>query len=247
MKPGLQAENEMSFTIGGIKVVAVVDSGTRYNIIDGRAWEYLKSNAIQVTNQRTTTGIDFSGFGGNKLTFIGLFEAQITTAKRQMNADFYVFKDYGKILIGYETAISLGILKIGEDVNQIKIQEKAGKINGIVVNIPIDRNVTPVAQPYRRIPIALEEKANAKIDELANQGIIERVEGPSQWISPLVVVPKEGDVRVCVDMRRANEAVKRENYPLPTIEDFLPHMGDAKWFTKLDVKHAYHQVNLMNL
>lgn len=112
------------------------------------------------------------------------------------------------------------------------MNEVAGKIKGIVVNIPIDRNVVPVAQPYRRIPVPLEDTVNSKIDELSSLGIIEKVNGPSPWISPLVVVPKEGDVRVCVDMRRAYEAVDRENHPLPTMEDFLPHMSEAQWFTK---------------
>lgn len=70
-----------------------------------------------------------------------------------------------------------------------------------------------------------------------------QVNEPSPWISPMVPVPKTNDVRVCIDMRRANEAVLRENHPLPTMEDFLPHIGKGKVFTKFDVKNAYHQVN----
>lgn len=148
------------------------------------------------------------------------------------------------MLIGYETATSLNVLKIGESVNKIETGEKAGKIKGVVVHIPINPSVKPVAQPYRRITVPLENAVNDKIDELLALGIIEKVDGPSDWISPMVVVPKGNDVRICVDMRRANEAIDRENYPLPTIEDFIPHMSDANWFTKLDVKDAFHQVKI---
>lgn len=70
----------------------------------------------------------------------------------------------------------------------------------------------------------------------------EQVNEPSSWISPVVPVMKNDDVRICLDMRRANEAVLRENHPLPTMEDFLPHLGKAKFFTKLDIKNAFHQV-----
>lgn len=83
---------------------------------------------------------------------------------------------------------------------------------------------------------------DAKIEELLAQGTVERVNGPSKWISPVVAVPKGDGVRICIDMRRANEAVERENHPLPTIEDFLPHLGKAKVFSRLDVKNAFHQV-----
>lgn len=34
----------------------------------------------------------------------------------------------------------------------------------------------------------------------------------------------DGDIRLCVDMRRANQVVERENHSLPTMEDILPHL-----------------------
>lgn len=91
--------------------------------------------------------------------------------------------------------------------------------------------------------MALEKAVDERIDELIAQGIVEKVDGlESKWISPVVAVPKGDGVRICLDMRRANEAVERENHPLPTIEDSLPHLGKAKIFSRLDVKNAFHQV-----
>jgi hypothetical protein len=47
--------------------------------------------------------------------------------------------------------------------------------------------------------------------------IIEQVDGPTPWVSPIVVVPnKTGEIRLCVDMREANKAVQREKHPMPT-------------------------------
>ena len=51
-----------------------------------------------------------------------------------------------------------------------------------------------------------------ELERLETLDIIERVEGPTPWISPIVVGPrKSGEVRICVDMGDANKAVKREN------------------------------------
>ncbi|CAH2107517.1 unnamed protein product [Euphydryas editha] len=100
-------------------------------------------------------------------------------------------------------------------------------------------------QPYRRIPIPLEEKINKKIEELLDLDIIEEVHGPSPWVSPIVPILKDnGEVRVCVDMRRANSAILRENHPLPCMENLLPKIKKAQYFSKLDIKNAFHQVEL---
>lgn len=45
-------------------------------------------------------------------------------------------------------------------------------------------------------------------------------------------------------MRRANMAIKRENHPLPTMDQLLPKMREAKLFTKLDIKDAFHHIRL---
>lgn len=238
--------NEIKAKIGGVEIVVTIDSGSRFNIIDANACEYLKANTIKVSNQRKETDQSFKGFGGNPLTVVGVFEADIGTQYKTCTSQtFYVLRDYGKVLIGYETGIPLGVMRIGENVNQVDNFDKSqhlSKIKGVVVDIPINPNVKPVAQPYRRIPVPLEVAVDKKLDELEKLGVIEQVNEPSPWISPMVPVMKQDDVRICLDMRRANEAVLRENLTLPTMEDFLPHIGKGKFFTKLDVKNAFHQV-----
>ena len=77
-------------------------------------------------------------------------------------------------------------------------------------------------------------------------GIIEEVpqETPTSWVSPPVVIPKSGgDTRVCVYMRRANEAVMRERHYIPTVE-VLCDMNGSKVFSKLDMKWGFHQIEL---
>ena len=60
-----------------------------------------------------------------------------------------------------------------------------------------------------------------------------------------MAVPKSnGDVRVCVDMRCANEAVIRERHPIPTLEETLAALNEAVVFLKLDLRWGYHQVEL---
>ena len=103
----------------------------------------------------------------------------------------------------------------------------------------------PVAQPVRRMPFGHRKLAKAKLDELLESGIIERVEGPTPWVSPIVTVPKDdGDIRLCVDMRRANEAVVRERYPIPTVKELLYNLNGAKVFSKADLKLGFHQFEL---
>lgn len=236
-------DGEMQCEVGGVGMCAVIDSGSKYNLLSQGDWEKLKAKKVVVSNQRKETSKSFKAYGGQPLPLLGVFTASLKIGSVTEPAEFYVVEGNGKFLIGRDTATAMGVLRIGVPVNEVDTEcKRLGTIKGIVVDIPIRADVTPVVQPYRRIPVALEAKVDQKIDELLSQGVIERVNAPSKWISPVVVVPKGDDVRICIDMRRANEAVERENHPLPTIEDFLPHLAKAKIFSRLDVKNAFHQV-----
>ena len=58
-------------------------------------------------------------------------------------------------------------------------------------------------------------------------------------------MPKpNGDIRLCVDMRRANGAIVRERHPIPTVDEVLHDLNGSTVFSKLDIKWAFHQVEL---
>ena len=93
--------------------------------------------------------------------------------------------------------------------------EGLGKLKDFQLNIPIHPCVEPVVQSMRRVPFSLRDKLEKKLNEQVDLDVIEKAEGPTPWISPVVVVPKpNGDLRLCVDMRQANGAIVRERHPV---------------------------------
>ena len=71
------------------------------------------------------------------------------------------------------------------------------------------------------------------LDELLACGIIEEVpEGPTSWVSPLVVAPKpDGDVTICIDMRCANQEIIRERQPILTVKEVLQDLNGSTVFS----------------
>ena len=49
-------------------------------------------------------------------------------------------------------------------------------------------------------------------------------------------------IRICVEIREANKAIKRERHTMPTLQDFKAEVNGAKFFSKIDLKQAYHQL-----
>ena len=78
------------------------------------------------------------------------------------------------------------------------------------------------AGPSRTLFCTGRAKVNEKLEDLLKLDVIEKVEGPTNWVDSLVVVEKpHGDVRLCLDMRQANKAIVREKHPIPTAEETL--------------------------
>ena len=97
-------------------------------------------------------------------------------------------------------------------------------------------------QPYRT-PLGQRRTVDLAIDEMMQAGVIERSRSP--WGFPIVLVEKkDGSKRFCVDFRALNKITKNNAHPLPVIDDILASLGSAKFFSKLDLKSGYWQVQL---
>ena len=121
-----------------------------------------------------------------------------------------------------------------------------GKMKGVKVDLYVDPAITPVAQAHRRIPFSVRLKLEAELEKLEADDIIERVEKRISWLSPVVITLKRSsnEIRLNVDMRKANEAIPRTHTVMPTLDDIINELNGATVFSHLDMNHGYHQLKL---
>ena len=243
----------------------LIDSGATCNIVDRATWESLKQKGVKCKSRKCEKKL--FAYGPTKpIKVAGTFESEIHCEESGEKCvdEFTVVESRGKALLGKDTAEKLNVLRVGPpnspqaysitsegtSVDIVKnfadVFSGVGKLKNFQLKLHVNKDVKPVAQPVRRLLFGLRDKVDRKLDELLKEDIIEEVpSGPTEWVSPLVVVPKpDGDIRVCVDMRRAKEAIERETHPIPTIEEILHDLNGSTVFSKLDLKWGFHQVEL---
>lgn len=80
---------------------------------------------------------------------------------------------------------------------------------------------------------------------MENMGVICKETEHTDWVSPIVIVPKkDGKIRVCLDPIQLNKAIQREHYQLPTRDEIHAKFKDAHYFSKLDARTGFWQMKL---
>jgi hypothetical protein len=110
--------------------------------------------------------------------------------------------------------------------------------------IEIDRSYTPVIHPPLRVPLALKEQIKEELQRMEDAGVIVKQTEPTDWVNSMVTVIKREKIRVCIDPRDLNRAIKREHYPMKTIEEVVAGMPEAKVFSVLNATSGYWQMEL---
>ena len=97
----------------------------------------------------------------------------------------------------------------------------------------------------RRVPEALREPLKNELVSLVEQGILAKVTEPTDWVNSLVCVTKStGALRLCLDPKDLNRAIKRPHYLTPTLEDIPPKLNGAICFSILDARSGYWNIKL---
>ena len=113
------------------------------------------------------------------------------------------------------------------------------------LHLTVDKTVSPLILPVPKVPLAVKEPLKKEIDCLVAQEILKPVDTPTDWVSSMVVVTKSNEkIRLCIDPKSLNQALKRNHYPLPVIDDLLPELSKAKVFSVVDAKNGFWHVQL---
>lgn len=237
--------------IGETSVKCLIDSGAGVNIIDLKTFNTMRSVKLLPITKKI-----FAYKSRQPIPVKGEFKSvvQSSLTGQSKEAHFCVVEGSDGNLLGFETATDLGLLHIVNSVSSSTVDnivsefsdrfEGIGKMNNTTVKLHIDTTVKPVAQQHRRVPFHIREKVESELKRLQELDIIEKADGATPWVSPIVIVPKKEGIRICVDMRAANTAIERERHPMPTIEDLIVDLNGATVFSKLDLNQGYHQLEL---
>ncbi|KAI4899215.1 hypothetical protein NFI96_005200 [Prochilodus magdalenae] len=151
----------------------------------------------------------------------------------------------GEAAVWGMAACEMGLVKRIEEITA-NIFQDVGLLNCRSVKIELKQDAVPysLATP-RRVPFPILPKVEEELERMKSLGIIAEVTEPTDWCSPMVpVIKKNGKVRICVDLKKLNKAVKRERFILPTLEDITPKLTGANVFSTLDASSGFWQIPL---
>ncbi|GBG93530.1 hypothetical protein CBR_g73342 [Chara braunii] len=121
---------------------------------------------------------------------------------------------------------------------------------GVILDRPIRHGITleDGAVPPRGCIYRMSEEElqvlRAQLDDLLAKGWIRPSCSPYAGAPVLFVWKKNKDLRLCINYRELNAQTIKNVSPLPRIDDLLERLGGAKYFSMLDLKSGYHQIEI---
>ena len=223
-----------------------IDSGSQVDII--RYKDYLQLQPKPVLHK---TGVTLNAYNNTQVPVHGKCRCVVVYGDIKVSTWFIVTDDNLSPILGLQSSEKLSLIK--RSVNNIesadgierRYQDCFGEIGCLSQEYHMELNpeVKPVVSASRRIPHSLKPKVKMELERMMRMNIIEPVDRPTDWVNALIVVEKpNGKLRLCLDPRPLNRAIKRHHFPMPTAEDIFSKMQDARVFTKLDASSGYWQI-----
>jgi putative transposase len=114
------------------------------------------------------------------------------------------------------------------------------------VHLPTEHGKTTFRRQFQ-VAYTRRPAVDAKLKQWLKDGVIETVNMPSTFNTPLLLIPKKDatgaktDFRICHDFRPLNELLPNDAWPLPLISDIFEALAGAQVFSTLDLHQAYHR------
>ena len=112
-------------------------------------------------------------------------------------------------------------------------------------DISMRDNHEGVQRPARTIPYKQRDSVKAELDRMVKLDVIVPEHEPTEWVNTMSVAHKSnGEIRLCLDPKDLNKAIRREHYPMTTLEGIAARIPKANFFSKCDAKSGYWQLKL---
>ena len=238
-----------------------LDPGAQGNALPLRTFKQMYGDRDPST-VLTPTGTHLTSYSGHSIDCIGKINFECKYGDSSWTKSiFYVVDVPGPVVLGLPMCEALKLISVNCRVETIKATTEIQTVADLQrlypeqfdtigsfkepAKIILKAGAEPHIDRPRKYSIHLQPKIEAELKSMQDLGVIRRVTEHTDWCSSIVYsTKKDGSLRVCLDPRRLNQAIKRCPHKIPTLEEVNPKFTGAKFFTKLDAKAGYWSVPL---
>lgn len=235
-----------------------LDTGSEVNILPFALFDRLneesKKNMIETKNK-------IRAYGGQIISPVGICFLECVFENKKLLLEFYIIKENFCAILGLNACEQFGFVKrthnlIREHGNTLfdskeefinknmDIFEGLGKFPK-KYDICLREQAIPKIQLPRRIPTKLRQSVLNELNKLLDSGVISKLECPTDWLHNLVISEKKDNgIRICLDPREINKYIKREPCMFPNFEEISAKLRNGKYFSVLDLRSGFHQIEL---
>lgn len=238
-------EFKRRIVVNGQEIECLIDTGASVNVIPN----------IITDVEIVPTDVTVEAWGNFTLKVLGKTTLTVVYKDKSVAATFVVVDSHGSNipLLSGSLCRHLGLLdelvshaKPADFIAQYpQVFSGIGKLKDFKCTITCRPNAVPFSCAPRRLPLSLVPDVKKELDNLIENDIIMKVSEPSEWSSPIVAVrKKDQSLRICCDYRKLNDNINRQLFHIPTVEDLLGSITNAKVFSLLDCNKAYYQIEV---
>ena len=251
-KNNITKEWQITITLNNQRTKFKIDTGAQCNVISKQKYLTVCKTPLQKSMSKLTA------FGGHTC---GKAIIPCEYNGHQYMVEFEILDQEVPSILGLPTTIEMNLVRRVDTLDTVmdgrdpvcteffdyysNVFAGLGCISDVLYHINIDSSCQPVIHPPRRVPIKLRPKTQEELQRMENIDVIEKVNTPTSWVNSMVTIVKPNEtLRICIDPRDLNNAIKREHYPTQTIEDVVTRMSKATIFSVLDASSGFWQIKL---
>ena len=235
--------------INGQKLTFRLDTGADCNVLPlSLLNQVAPKHALQKSSFKLVT------YSRHKVEPLGKALLQCEYKSEIHQLEFQIIESNLPAILGGESCAKMGLIKRLYNVEKVMNTDIFTEFKDVFTglgcvpglhHIKVDPAVPPVIHPPRKVPIALKDQIKTELDRMEQLGVVEKQTEPTDWVNSMVTVQRPNKkLRICIDPQDLNKAIKREHYPLRTVEEVVAEMPNAKVFSVLDANHGFWQIQL---
>lgn len=238
----------VDLSINNKEINFLLDTGADTNIMSVKTFRFLNFSSASIQNSE----YKLSTFSGELIPTVGKLTCPVRYNKHNYNITFHIVDMCCQDIVGRDTCRDLNLINRIQNVNLNCMTELPedlttgiGCLKNFEVNLQLKPDACPTISACRRLPFQLRGPLQKELADMEKEDIIQKVEEPTDWVSPIVITSKKnGQIRLCIDPRKLNEAIMRPHFQFPTLDEIKSDLAQAKYFTTLDANKGFWMLKL---